>query len=93
MLALMFTPRVIDGDYYEILDPIVYFAVPFLVLCVGIGALVGAGPRATSSSAVLSRSATPRALALAATTIVVTLAAWTIAWATGVIETPPLGIG
>lgn len=48
VLAVMFAPRVIDGDYYAMHDPMAFFAVSLLVLRAGLGASVRARPRASS---------------------------------------------
>lgn len=45
LMLLMFLPRIVSGDTYEIADPVAFFAVPFVVLTTGVGALVGVRPR------------------------------------------------
>lgn len=94
LLAIMISPRVIDGDYHEMLDPLVFFALPFLVLCAGIGALIGAKPRAALGPEPRSRSwAARRPAGLVVAGVAILVAVWTMAWAMGFVDVSPLGLG
>jgi len=62
LLAVLFMPRVLEGDYYEFSDPLVFFGLPLLAIGAGVGALVGVRPRggkrAAGTTELRSRPAT-----------------------------------
>ena len=41
---LIWLPRALSGDYYEIGDPLVVMGIPIIVVSVAIGALIGVPP-------------------------------------------------
>ena len=41
---LIWLPRALSGDYYEIGDPLVVMGIPIIVVSVAIGALIGVRP-------------------------------------------------
>lgn len=90
----MFAPAVLDGDYYELTDSLVFFAAPFLLAGAGLGALIGVRPPApTGAQAPRPAGRARRPLAVVAAGAAVLLAAWTMSWATGLVDAAPLGIG
>lgn len=93
-LTVMFLPSVVAGDHDEIGDPLVFFALPFLVLCAGVGAMIGATPRAAAGPEPGAPSWTVgRLVVLVGAGAIAVLAVRTMAWAMGFVDVSPLGPG
>ncbi|MGN6332675.1 MAG: hypothetical protein ACTHOD_13630 [Motilibacteraceae bacterium] len=94
LVAVLFAPAVLAGDNYELSDSLAFLAVPLLLAGAGVGALVGVRPAAPiEGRASRSGARMRRPLVMVAAGSAVVLAAWTTAWAMGLVDAPPLGIG
>lgn len=99
-LALVFLmillPRAIQGDYYEVTDPLVFMGVPLVVIGASIGALIGAPGPAEPMVGHPGRVQRPRGLSRAMVPLVAGIAAglalWLFLWATGAVDATPLGL-
>ncbi len=99
-LALVFLmillPRAIQGDYYEVTDPLVFMGVPLVVIGASIGALIGALGPAERMVGHTGRVQRPRGLSRAMVPLVAGIAAglalWLFLWATGAVDATPLGL-
>jgi hypothetical protein len=95
-ILLILLPRAIEGDYYEVIDPLVFMGVPLVVIGAAIGALIGApGPRAVTGDLTTPspRPSTSGRLIVGVVSIGSgALAIWLLLWAIGAVGPAPLGL-
>jgi hypothetical protein len=91
LVAVLFAPAVLTGDSYELIDSLVFLGAPLVLAGTGVGALVGARP-AGPGGMQGGRARQPLGLVVVAGVAVI-LAVWTTAWATGLVDVAPLGLG
>ena len=99
-LALVFLmillPRAIEGDYYEVTDPLVFMGVPLVVIGASIGALIGAPGPAERIVGQTGRVQRPwgvgRVMVPLVAGIAAALALWLFLWAIGAVNATPLGL-
>ncbi len=90
-MLVVFSPRLLAGDTDEISTPVVFFAVPLVVAGTGLGALLGLLAPAPAGRTRTTTATAPVVVLVAGGAVVLGL--WTVLWATGATEVPPLGIG
>ena len=94
VLLLIVMPRAIEGDYYEVTDPLVFMGVPLLIVCAALGAVVGApasrAPAVSQQGQVQEPRRAARAVLAVVAGIAISLAGWLFLWATGAVGATPL---
>ncbi|KQU67366.1 hypothetical protein ASC58_12320 [Phycicoccus sp. Root101] len=93
---LILLPRAIEGDDYEVTDPLVFMGVPLVVIGASIGALIGTPGAAERLAGQSERVHRPlgigRALVPSVAGIAAGLAFWLFLWAIGAVDATPLGL-
>jgi hypothetical protein len=96
VVVLIVLPSVVEDDYYEIIDPLVFMGVPLLVVSAALGALVGAPRPQAEPGGDAEEAQRPSALARAVVSTVAVAAAaaatWLFLWAVGAVDAAPLGL-
>lgn len=93
--ALILLPAALQGDFYEIGDPLLVMGMPIIVLSTIVGAVVVPTPRGAGAGA--GGEAHPstgiRQVWIGCLCVGAVLAVWLLLWGTGAISTPVLWIG
>ena len=99
-VSLIVLPRMVEGDYYEIADPLVFMGLPLLAVSAAVGALIAVlVPRAAVEGAVGDDPGAPRrpsAVGVVILVVTITTAVtgiWLFLWAVGTVDTAPWEIG
>jgi drug/metabolite transporter (DMT)-like permease len=92
-ILLILLPRAMEGDYYEVTDPLVFMGIPLVVIGAAIGALVGASPHVVTDGPTETRPSTHGRVMVAIVAVgAAVLAGWLLLWAIGAVDPSPLGI-
>jgi hypothetical protein len=95
--VLIVLPRLVEDDYYEVIDPLVFMGVPLVVVSVAIGALVGTSESLAAPGSEVQGAQRPSVLRKAVVSTAAVTAAvaatWLFLWAVGAVDAAPLGIG
>ena len=96
VVVLIVLPRMVQGDYYEIVDPLVFMGLPLMVVGGAVGAVVGVSSRSLATEGVVDEARRPRTARVAVVVVASAAAAtaiWLFLWAVGAVDDAPWGIG